>query len=119
MTRKRKLLVLSALLCVAAIGGFSWWRHGAPFQAPFLSPNGRFHIQKYSTFTPRFLAMPGQGSDSIGGYIRLYDKSGKLIHERRQSFIRDIEPIWAGDKVYLKGVAEMDSHPWLLPESSE
>jgi hypothetical protein len=63
--------------------------------------------------------MPGQGSDAIDGYIRLYDKNGKLIDERFADFIRDVEPIWAGNKVYLMGVEEMDDDPWILPTTSE
>ena len=37
-----------------------------------------------------------------------------LIAERFRTFLRDVEPLWAGDKVYLKGVAAMDDDPWLL-----
>jgi hypothetical protein len=63
--------------------------------------------------------MPGQGSDAIDGYIRLYDGNGSLIHERFETFIRDIKPLWAKEKVYLMGVKEMDNDPWILPTSSE
>lgn len=63
--------------------------------------------------------MPGQGSDSIDGYIRLYDRNGNPVHERFEIFIRDIKPLWAGEKVYLMGVKEMDDNPWILPANSE
>jgi hypothetical protein len=63
--------------------------------------------------------MPGQGGDAIDGYIRLYDSRGTLIHERFETFIRDIEPLWAGERVYLMGVKEMDDKPWILPTTSE
>ena len=29
--------------------------------------------------------------------------------------IRDVRPIWAGNKVYLMGVEDMDDDPWILP----
>ncbi len=69
-----------------------------------------------SKFIP---AMPGQGSDMIDGYVRIFDKDGNLISERFVYFIRDVEPVWSGNKVYLMGVAEMDSDPWILPTSAE
>jgi hypothetical protein len=63
--------------------------------------------------------MLGHGSDRINGYIRLYDKDGRLIDERFVFFIRDIDPLWAGTRVHLRGVADMDTNPWILPHSSE
>jgi hypothetical protein len=119
MTRRSKLAAAAALLCVSGLGGFLLWKQGTPYQQPFRSPNGQYYVQKYSNVMFTFGSMPGQGSDSIGGYIRLYQKNGQLLHERLQTFIRDIEPVWAGNKVYLQGVAEMDNDPWILPTSSE
>ena len=42
-----------------------------------------------------------------------------MIHERFERFIRDVEPLWAGIRVYLRGVAAMDNDPWILPSSAE
>jgi hypothetical protein len=122
MKKYHKLLVTFALLlCVAGSISFFFWKKGTPYQPPYWSPNGQYYVQKYSNITlSRFVPiMPGQGSDAIDGYIRLYNKNGKLIHERFASFIRDVEPIWAGNKVYLMGVEEMDDDPWILPTTSE
>ncbi len=121
MGRKKRLAAAAVLLGVAAVAGFLIWKRGTPYQQPYWSPNRQYYVQKYSNFTPSRLvgAMPGQGSDAVSGYIRLYDRNGRLLHERFQSFIRDIEPAWAGNKVYLKGVPEMDSNPWVLPGSAE
>ena len=122
MRKYRKLLLtLVLLLCVIATASFFFWKKGTPYQQPYWSPNGQYYVQKYSNLTlSRFVStMPGQGSDTINGYIRLYDKNGKLIHERFAVFIRDVEPIWAGNKVYLMGVEAMDDDPWILPTSSE
>ena len=122
MKKYHKLLLTSALLaCVAGATLFFFWKKGTPYQPPYWSPNGQYFVQKYSNVTlSRFVpTMPGQGSDAIDGYIRLYDKNGKLIHERFADFIRDVEPIWAGNKVYLMGVEDMDNDPWILPTTSE
>ena len=122
MRKYRKLLLTFVLLlCVIATASFFLWKKGTPYQQPYWSPNGQYYVQKYSNLTlSRFVStMPGQGSDTINGYIRLYDKNGKLIHERFAVFIRDVEPMWAGNKVYLMGVEAMDDDPWILPTSSE
>jgi hypothetical protein len=122
MKKYHKLLLsIALLLCVTGAASFFFWKKGTPYQRPYWSPNSQYYIQKYSNLTPsRFIpTMPGQGSDAINGYIRVYDKNGKLIHERFAEFIRDVEPIWAGNKVYLLGVEEMDNDPWILPSTSE
>jgi hypothetical protein len=120
-TKRRTLAAAAVLLACIAVGGFFLWKRGTPYQQPYWSPNREYYIQKYSNLMPSQLTpgMPGHGSDAIGGYIRLYNKSGRLLHERLQTFSRDVEPVWAGDKVYLKGVAEMDGAPWVLPSSAE
>ena len=113
---RRGMVVVSVLLVGLLAAGWVLWKRGTPYQQPFRSPDGAYHIQKYSNRTLNGLwpTMPGQGSDAIDGYIRLYDTNGRLLAERFEFFIRDIEPVWAGDRVYLKGVAEMDADPWLL-----
>jgi hypothetical protein len=115
------LLTLALLLFVIGAASFFFWKKGRPYQQPFWSPNGQYYVQKYSntTLSGFVPTMPGQGSDAIDVYIRLYDKNGKLIHERFAHFIRDVKPIWAGNKIYLMGVAEMDNDPWILPTTSE
>jgi len=121
MKRHKKLLAAAGLLVLIGVLGFLYWKRGTPYQGRYWSPNRQYYVQKYSnaTLSRFFMHGPGQGSDAIDGYIRLYDKNGRLIHETFQSFIRDTEPVWAGKEVYLMGVAEMDNHPWLLPTSSE
>lgn len=39
-------------------------------------------------------AGPGQGSDAAGGFVRLFDAEGHLLHERFVAFSRDVEPVW-------------------------
>lgn len=122
-TLRRRLLLAVAfvVLVVGLVVVYSVWKRGTPYQAQMWSPNGRYYVQKFSNISPSRLipGMPGQGSDAIDGYLRLYDREGRLLHERYEHFIRDIEPLWAGTKVYLRGVAAMDDNPWTLPSSAE
>lgn len=122
MKRYQKILLVTVCFLVC-VGTFSFflWKKGRPYSSPFWSPNRQYYVQKYSNMTlSKFIpAMPGQGSDMIDGYVRIFDKDGNLISERFVYFIRDVEPVWSGNKVYLMGVAEMDSDPWILPTSAE
>lgn len=102
---------------LAVLAGFFVWRRGTPYQGPESSPNGLYYVQKFATWSPRgFLpAGPGQGSDGVGGYLRLFTRDGRLLAERWAPFLRDIRPVWAGDRVFLLGIPEMDDDPWILP----
>ena len=113
--------VAAVLVAGVVVLGVLLWKRGTPYQLPFRSPNGDYYVQKYSNSTLARLrpSMPGQGSDGVDGYIRLYDRNGKLLRERFEFFIRDVKPLWSEDKVYLRGVARMDAEPWVLPHSSE
>src|SRR5690242_18072198 len=122
MKRYQKILLLTICLLVCAVTiSYFVWKPGTLYQSPFWSPNKQYYVQKYSnlTFSKFIPVAPGQGSDMIDGYVRLFDKDGRLLNERFVFFIRDVEPVWSGQKVYLNGVAEMDNDPWILPTSSE
>lgn len=118
---KKSLLIIWGILVVASTAGYFVWKQGTPYQPRYYSPNRQYYIQKYHniSFSGFMVAMPGQGSDMIDGYIRLYDQNDHMLYERFETFIRDIEPVWAGEKVFLMGVADMDNDPWILPHSSE
>jgi hypothetical protein len=113
MRKSRRSITVVALLVAVAAGltGLDWWKRGTPYQEPFWSPNRQYYVQKYSNWVPVVVQGSRRGSDAIDGYIRLYDSTGNLIAERFETFVRDVEPLWVGDKVYLKGVAEMDADP--------
>ena|SRR5215831_5925208 len=121
MSRLKKILAVVLLAAALSVWGFFAWKRGTPYQSPYWSPNGAFYVQKYSNPSPfsSVTATPGQGSDSIGGYIRLYDRAGKMLHERYVPFSRDVEPLWSGNRVFLRGVAAMDNDPWILPRPVE
>jgi len=108
-----------ALLLIGTVASYRWYV-GTPYQAPYRSPNDHYYVQKYATLSLSSLvgAMPGQGSDTIDGFIRLHAHDGAVLAERWVTFMRDIKPVWADDRVYLLGVAEMDNDPWLLPSSA-
>lgn len=112
---------LGGVLLLGALAAFWAWHRGEPYGAPQVSPNGRFFVQKYSNLTwSRFIpGMPGHGSDGIDGYIRLYDRDGHLLHEWFQTFLRDVEPVWSGDRLYLMGMEDRRDLPYRLPRSAE
>lgn len=121
--KKKSVVVLIFSICLG-IGGllivnnFSYSEE--PYQAKMWSPNREYYLQKYKTVNLIQLpSMPGQGSDEIDGYIRIYDKTDKLIHERFYSFIRDTEPIWSGNSVVLLGGGVTDDDVVVLPSSAE
>jgi hypothetical protein len=115
------VVVVAVLVVIAIAATYRSWKRGTPYQPASWSPNGNYYVQKFSnlTFSRLVPGMPGHGSDSVDGFIRLYDRNGHLIHERFVHFIRDIEPLWAERRVYLRGVADMDSDPWILPSPAE
>lgn len=106
-------------LCASVFAGFQTWKRGTIYQEKYWSPNGLFYVQKYRNWSIMSCvpAMPGSGSDSISGYIRLYDASHHLLDETYISFSRDVRPIWNKREVYLMG--HDDDPPWILPRSSE
>lgn len=114
--RRRLLLVLGLASIVVASVGFAVWKRGTPYGDPYWSPSGWHYVQKYSNVTvSTFLpAMPGQGSDGIDGYIRLFDRDGRLLEERFRTFLRDVEPRWTRDSVYFLGDGDI-SWPLSVP----
>lgn len=112
-------MILGSFLIVTSGFTFLGWKRGTPYQEPYWSPNGKYYVQKYANFTPRQLlaVMPGQGSDMIDGYIRVYDRQGILIKEQFHIFIRDIEPIWFENEVFFMGAENLGV--WKLPSSTQ
>jgi hypothetical protein len=114
-------MVILVVACLLIVVAFRFWKAGTPFQARAWSPNQRYYVQKYANWGPSCIvpAGPGQGSDTVGGYVRLYSRDGRMLHERFARFSRDIQPVWSREKVYLLGIPETESAPWILPDSSE
>lgn len=120
MKRYQKIfLILSVFLICAGTILFYLWKRGTPYQTPFYSPNGQYYAQKYhnitlSSFAP---AMPGNGSDNIDGYIRIYDKDGNLLYEKFYTYLVGHEVHWHRNTVFVMGSA--DDEIWTLPSSAE
>ncbi len=114
MKTKKKLIIYSVLLSTLIFLYFQW-KQGKPFGEPMWSPDGEYYIQRYSveTFFPSF-SLPGSGSDSIGGFIRLFTKDGMLLREEFEfsMLVLHDSPEWSSDSVHFK------THPWFrLPRS--
>jgi hypothetical protein len=123
-TWRRRLALLAGLVLLASVAGavaFTFWRQGRPYGAAEFSPNGRYYVQKYANWTPRsqWPVGPGQGSDRLSGYVRLFSRSGELLQERFVPHSRDVRPVWSGRTVYLLGVPALENEPWTLPEPGE
>ena len=119
--RKRTLLRLVLLTAIGGAGylGFLSWKAGTPFGDRKWSPNRHYYVQTYNNwkFSSLWFAMPGQGSDGLGGYVRLFDQHDHLLAERFVSFSRDVEPIWDDRQVFLLDGVDEDP-PWPLPDSA-
>ena len=120
MKRYQKILLIAVgLLVCAGMILFIVWKRGAPYQTPDWSPNREYYVQKYhnltlSSFTP---AMPGNGSDNIDGYIRIFDKNGNCLYEKFYTYLVGKEVRWYKNQVYVMG--SDDDEIWTLPSNSE
>lgn len=113
---KNKLILLTLCLCVVAAASCTVMGKEEPYQGQMWSPNRDYYVQKYRTFgVLPTTSMPGQGSDSVDGYIRVHAKDGKVISERHYTFIRDTEAVWSRDKVFLMGGSVSDDEGVTLP----
>jgi hypothetical protein len=73
------------------------------------SPDARYKIVVYGY--PMLPAMPGQGGDA-SGFVRLYDKDGRVLEEKDVDMVQLIEQVdWEEGKVDIKLFAK-----WALPQ---
>jgi len=115
---KKAPYVIAAVIAVigASVVRYVTYTSAKPWSAPSASPDKRFEIRYYSTFSPRrFLpTSPGSGSDNIDGLIRLYDaKTGKLLNEAFRTHLSGYEALWSDDHVMFLGD---DGFIWPLPK---
>jgi len=107
-------VTVALLLC---IGVYRMWRSSATLIPGWTShsPDGRFRIEFYRVWTMSgwLGTPPGQGSDAIDGFIRLYRSDGTLLQETYRNFLRGYEPRWSDDEAYFPG----DGPVWKLPET--
>lgn len=108
------LVVVVALLMTIYMGSLTWRASATPFGAKKESPDGKYYIQFYSVWTLSRLAFtaPGQGSDNIDGFIRLYNHEGKLLEETFRTYlVAYSKVVWTEDSVFFLG----DGPSWRLP----
>ena len=101
MKKYQKILAVTAVFVIVTgtAGGYFWWKRGTPYETPYWSPNNEYYVQKYTNFTFSSLipSTPGHGSDSLDGYVRLFDKNGNMLDEVFISYVaREIKPAWDG-----------------------
>ena len=79
------------------------------------SPDNEFYIEYYSVFTFKSLlpVTPGNGSDNIDGYIRLYNKNEELLKEVYMDFLMGSEVRIDNEDVYS---TRTDGFFWNLDE---
>ncbi len=76
----------------------------------FESPDGRFRVVVYSCPSPAPM-MPGQGGDARG-FIRLYDRSGRLLREEPVDRVQRIANLrWEDGRLEIPLFAEWDLPP--------
>lgn len=96
----RRLAIAAACLAVLAL--LYLWRWGTPSGDADWSPNRRYYVQRYINLNSRMFEMrpPGDGSNS-DGYVRVYDRGGRLL---RELYYRDnvyVQPLWFGATLWL------------------
>lgn len=113
--RKKVLATVSlSTLLFLIIGGLKICYWGSEY-ASYVSPDGQHKIvlDSVASVSQLGMAMPGQSSDYIDGYVRLYDARGTKLNERFVRGLKFIEPHWTETTVYFMG----DEFEWHLPSS--
>jgi hypothetical protein len=118
--RSRRVGVAVLLVAVMGIGVFQYWKRGRAYGEPDWSPNRQFYIRRYVNWTPAMYMMrpPGDGG-TYDGYVRLFDRRGRLLHERYYQSNSYVQSVWSGREVWLMAGVDEDDGPWTLPASSE
>src|SRR5690606_22896743 len=73
-------VVVAALLLLTSIVRYLAWPSGTVYGDREYDETGQYYFQRYSTIGPSVfrMSMPGGGSDSIAGFIRLFDSERNL-----------------------------------------
>jgi hypothetical protein len=107
---KKSLLASMALVGLIAAGFLIWQRTRLKQYEVLESPDARFKVVVYRRpIWPS--TMPGQAGDAPG-VVRLYDRSGRLLHEAPIKMVQQIQDIeWTNGHVTIPLVFD-----WKLPK---
>lgn len=109
MQMKQKLskiaLLVGVVLTLYFSGRYLWKLSAEPYGFPKYSGDGKCYIQFYSVWTPKEMlaTLPGHGSDSASGFIRLYSAKGEILEEMFVERIATCEFIFDEYYVYVIG----------------
>jgi len=113
--RRLRRLALAALALAAAgvlvvLAVRAGRRPRASEYQAFESPDGRFRVVVYSFPSPVPM-MPGQGGDARG-FVRLYDRSGRLLREEPVDRVQRISSLrWEDGRLEIPVFAVWDLPP--------
>lgn len=114
---QRKYIVLLGVYILLLSSSFlNWKNNGWAMKTKHYSPQKNFYISYYALdVIPDFFhfTLPGQGSDYLGGYIRLYSKDGVLLKEVYTDWFYGVEFFWERDSITLLGGV---NRQWKLPD---
>jgi hypothetical protein len=106
---KKSLLAAVALVILIAAGILIWQHTRLKQYEVLTSPDARFKVVVYRRpIWPS--TMPGQAGDAPG-VVRLYDRSGRLLHETQIGMVQQVQDIeWTHDHVSVPLIFD-----WKLP----
>ena len=122
LLRRRSIIIARTMVIVlplmTAFAGYKIWHSGSAYGDREYDKSGQYYFQRYSTIGPSAfqMSMPGGGSDSIDGFIRLYDSRGNLLNEYFTVYLLGIQPTWLDDSLWLMGTS--DEITWPLQTQS-
>jgi hypothetical protein len=111
-TTRRWPLRIVAIVLLLAVLAIAWATLGKPQQvASFERPDHHYKVIVTRRSTAWPAAMPGQAGDAPG-FVRLYDRSGRLLQETRVDMVQIVEGVdWQDRRAVIKLVAD-----WPLPD---
>ena len=103
-------LLLAAVGVLVAVAVRTGHRPRASEYQAFESPDGRFRVVVYSFPSPAPM-MPGQGGDARG-FVRLFDRSGRLLREEPVDRVQRISSLrWENGQLEIPFFAVWDLPP--------
>ena len=111
-TTRRRTVRIVAIVLLLAVLVIAWLALGKPQEiASFERPDHHYKVVVLRRSAGWPAMMPGQSGDAPG-FVRLYDRSGRLLQETRVDMVQLVDGVdWQDRRVVIKLVAE-----WPLPD---